>query len=319
MTTTQMEQMSVDQLKQEGHKVTTASNWTFGEIASRLVAEHNWTDQQVADEFGKSQPSVNFARRIFERFYSRGNKVSFVWREWKQIIAWSDADKCLDWAEEMEATFAEMAAWRRAQNGEDIKAAPKPTAAANLTADDLPETEKKEQRQEPVARPQSTTRHTEANRKTPEAEKSKTQPVQPAQSPPQRDAVKDAIEDFLNQQSAKWFFDEAIKRDPRLKPKVPTAPQLIAQIPDRFSPELKAKAELWVTHKQSLEGKARIRSFVAWDEALQQMESLPESVVIAAMGQAMTNGWQGWLQDSVKKQTRETGAVRNQDVDNFVF
>lgn len=168
---------SVEELKQEGHKVTTASNWTFGEIASRLVAEHNWTDQQVADEFGKSQPSVNFARRIFERFYSRGNKVSFVWREWKQIIAWSDADKCLDWAEEMEATFAEMAAWRRAQNGEDIKMAPKPTAAANLTADDLPEAAKKESAKPEVVRPPTTTQHTAATRKPKEPEKPRTQPV----------------------------------------------------------------------------------------------------------------------------------------------
>ena len=169
------EQATIEKLKAEGHKVTTASNWTFGRIASALVTEHDWTDQQVADEFGKSQQSVNYARRIFERFYPRGGKVNFVWREWKQIVAWQDADKCLDWAEEQDATFGEMAAWRRIQNGEDIRQPVTPTPAANLTAEDLPATETKDERQEPVVRPESTTKHTPATQKTPEAEKSKTQ------------------------------------------------------------------------------------------------------------------------------------------------
>lgn len=173
-----LQEASVEELKQEGHKVTTASNWTFGEIASRLVAEHNWTDQQVADEFGKSQQSVNYARRIFERFYQRAGKHVFVWRDWMKVVAWSDADKCLDWAEEQEATFAEMAAWRRAQNGEDIKTPPKPTAASNLTADDLPEAAKKESAKPEVVRPPTTTQHTAATRKPKEPEKPRTQPVQ---------------------------------------------------------------------------------------------------------------------------------------------
>ena len=169
---------------------------------------------------------------------------------------------------------------------------------------------------DPSPSPPSTTVHSAASRKQPEAEKPRTQPVQ---SVPQRDATRDAIEEFLKQQSAKWFFDEAIKRDPRLKPKVPTAPQLIAEIPKSFSATLRDSASLWVTHKQSLEGKAKIRSAVAWQTALRQMKTLPEHVVVEAIETAITNGWTGWLQDSVKKQTRETGAVRNQDVDNFEF
>lgn len=182
---------------------------------------------------------------------------------------------------------------------------PSPIASADRPVDD-----------DPTPAPESTTVHSKESRKQPEAEKPRTQPVQ---SVPQRDATRDAIEEFLKQQSAKWFFDEAIKRDPRLKPKVPTAPQLIAEIPKSFSATLRDSASLWVTHKQSLEGKAKIRSAVAWQTALRQMKTLPEHVVVEAIETAITNGWTGWLQDSVKKQTRETGAVRNQDVDNFEF
>ena len=169
---------------------------------------------------------------------------------------------------------------------------------------------------DPTPKPESTTVHSEATRKVPEAEKVPTQPVTVE---PHRDTVKKAIEEFLEQQSAKWFFDEAVRRDPRLKPKVPTVPQLVSEIPSEFGAGLKAAAEMWVTHKQSLEGKSRIRSSVAWQTALKQMSKLPEPVVVEAIESAMTNGWTGWLQDSVKKQVRGTGAIRNQDVDNFEF
>ena len=37
-------------------------------------------------------------------------------------LTWDDALECLKWAEEMQATVAEMRAWRRAQRGEDLTA-----------------------------------------------------------------------------------------------------------------------------------------------------------------------------------------------------
>ena len=90
----------------------------IGEIASRLHHAHGWTDQQVADELETSRQTINYARRIFERFASRPRGGKMPLRAWKEILAWDDAEEMLDWAEDNGATFAEMELHRANCNGE---------------------------------------------------------------------------------------------------------------------------------------------------------------------------------------------------------
>lgn len=100
------------------------SNWTIGKAASKWTERYasGRTDADFAELIGASQQSVNFARRIFDRFYSRGSKHNFTWREWKTIVGWDDADRFLDWAEAEGATFKDMDEHRRHTRGEDSDA-----------------------------------------------------------------------------------------------------------------------------------------------------------------------------------------------------
>lgn len=96
------------------------SNWVIGEAASKWTERYaaGRTDGDFAELIGSSQPTVNQCRKVWERFNCRGNKHDFAWRHWRTMLTWDDADTCLDWAENTEATFAEMNAWRYVQRGE---------------------------------------------------------------------------------------------------------------------------------------------------------------------------------------------------------
>jgi hypothetical protein len=99
------------------------SNWTIGEAASKWTERYaaGRTDADFGELIGCSQPTVNLARRVFDRFLLRRNKhEDFTWTQWRTLLAWDDAEELLDWADTTHATFPEMRAFRRAQRGEDL-------------------------------------------------------------------------------------------------------------------------------------------------------------------------------------------------------
>lgn len=133
-TMTQQAEETEQQLIDMAAAAVRQSNWTIGEAASKWTERYasGRTDADFAELIDSSQSVVNRARNIYDRFYARGINDRYKWKEWRQIATWPDADECLDWAEATEATFKEMAAWRRVKNGEPIE--PEPVKAPTQQA-----------------------------------------------------------------------------------------------------------------------------------------------------------------------------------------
>lgn len=114
-----------------------ASNceWAIGEHATQF-AEQGWgTYEDLAKllECGLSAESLRQRAKVFSRFNSvRKSKTFLKWSHYLTAFVWPDAEECLDWAEENEASIREMKAWRRAVHGEDLTADADDAPAADV-------------------------------------------------------------------------------------------------------------------------------------------------------------------------------------------
>lgn len=98
-------------------------NWEVGECAAIWTKRfaRGRTDADFANLVGLSPDQVYQRRRVWETFADvRQNYPSLKWSHFYAALTWDDAAECLQWAEEIQATVAEMKAWRRAQRGEDL-------------------------------------------------------------------------------------------------------------------------------------------------------------------------------------------------------
>jgi hypothetical protein len=99
-----------------------ASNWAVGEGASLWTAR--WakgrTDEDFGNAVGLSGDKVSQCRRVWDRFRTEQDTYpKLSWSHFYAAVAWDDASECLEWASGMDATVAEMKAWRRAQHPDD--------------------------------------------------------------------------------------------------------------------------------------------------------------------------------------------------------
>lgn len=98
-------------------------NWEVGECAAMWTKRfaRGRTDADFAVLVGLSGDQVYQRRRVWETFADvRENYSALKWSHFYAALTWDDAAECLQWAEEIQATVAEMKAWRRAQRGEDL-------------------------------------------------------------------------------------------------------------------------------------------------------------------------------------------------------
>ncbi|MEZ6125090.1 MAG: hypothetical protein R3C49_18240 [Planctomycetaceae bacterium] len=102
-------------------------NWVVGECASKWTKKYarGRTDADFGQMVGLSGDQIYQRRRVWEAFGTTFDKfTNLKWSFFYVALNWEDATRCLNWADENEATVAEMRAWRRAQNGEDLFAEP---------------------------------------------------------------------------------------------------------------------------------------------------------------------------------------------------
>ncbi|MEQ9410433.1 MAG: hypothetical protein RIK87_22045 [Fuerstiella sp.] len=122
-----MESESEDQLISVARDAVSQCNWVVGECAARWTKKYarGRTDADFGQMVGLSGDQIYQRRRVWEAFgNSYENFSNLKWSFFYVALNWEDATKCLNWADENEATVAEMRAWRRAQNGEDLFAEP---------------------------------------------------------------------------------------------------------------------------------------------------------------------------------------------------
>lgn len=94
--------------------------WSIGAMISRLKQEYKLTDEQIAARTELSRETVTQRRAVWETFGDCKLIYKLSWTHFLAAVAWDDAAECLQWADEMQASVAEMKAWRRSQHGEDL-------------------------------------------------------------------------------------------------------------------------------------------------------------------------------------------------------
>ena len=111
---------------------------------------------------------------------------------------------------------------------------------------------------------------------------------------------------------------EPVKEFVSSKPgKVPTVQQLTTAVGDRvhdgdwqdlWRGRLERAVESWARYKQSLTGKAKVRSMESWEAALTRIENVAHDrgvdAVCDMIEKAIANGWQGWEHETSDRKTR---------------
>ena len=117
---------SEDQLICRAQLALSNCNWTLGECAALWTKRYakGRTDAAFGEMIGLSADQVYQRRRVWETFGDvHPQYQQLKWSHFYAALNWDDAASCFSWAEEMQATVAEMRAWRRAQHGEDLSVA----------------------------------------------------------------------------------------------------------------------------------------------------------------------------------------------------
>ena len=140
------EQESEAQIVARAKEAITRCNWTLGECAAAWTRKYakGRTDAAFAELVGLSPEQVYQRRRVFETFGDvKHDCPKLSWSHFYVALTWDDAADCLSWADSMEATVAEMRAWRRAQHGEDLSAPADDELAGGVsnTYSELPDSE----------------------------------------------------------------------------------------------------------------------------------------------------------------------------------
>lgn len=114
---------SEQQLIERAQDALNQCNWVIGECAAQWTRRYakGRTDCDFGAKIGLSGDQVFQRRRVWETFSDVRTEYGNVkWSHFYAALNWDDAAECLQWANEMQATIAEMKAWRRAQRGEDL-------------------------------------------------------------------------------------------------------------------------------------------------------------------------------------------------------
>jgi hypothetical protein len=114
---------SEEQLISVARDAVSRCNWVVGECAAKWTQRYarGRSDSDFGQLVGLSGDQIYQRRRVWDAFGdSYRNYPALKWSYFYVALNWDDAGECLRWAQDSEATVAQMRAWRRAQRGEDL-------------------------------------------------------------------------------------------------------------------------------------------------------------------------------------------------------
>lgn len=115
------------EIVQRAQVAVSGCNWEVGHCAALWTKRFakGRTDGDFAALVGLSADQVYQRRRVWESFSDvYQDYPQLKWSHFYSALTWDDAAECLQWAEEVGASVAEMKAWRRALRGEDLDSEP---------------------------------------------------------------------------------------------------------------------------------------------------------------------------------------------------
>ena len=130
------------------------NNWLIGDCANAWC--DRWAQGKTIRDFaamvGLSADQVSARLRVYQRFdpecaehvISRVEFKALAWSHFHAAVAWEDAQDCLTWAQDNDSSVAEMRAYHRMNNGEDMTASDARRATSDL-ADNEDENERREE------------------------------------------------------------------------------------------------------------------------------------------------------------------------------
>lgn len=127
MSATAVSTPTEEQLVERAQHAVSRCNWEIGFCAAEWTQRfaRGRTDADFAQMVGLSPDQVYQRRRTADRFGNNYEQYpSLKWSHFYTVLTWDDAHDCLQWADENQATVAEMKAWRRAVRGEDLTSEP---------------------------------------------------------------------------------------------------------------------------------------------------------------------------------------------------
>ena len=116
---------SEEQLISLARDAVSQCNWVVGECASNWTQKYarGRTDHDFGQMVGLSGDQIYQRRRVWSKFGKLYTEYpNLKWSFFYVTLNWEDSEECLSWANDTSATVAEMRAWRRARNGEDLNA-----------------------------------------------------------------------------------------------------------------------------------------------------------------------------------------------------
>lgn len=137
----QQAEATEQQLIDRARTAVESASWIIGECASLWTERfaRGRTDEDFAVKIGLTRDQVCQRRRVWDTFSGECDTYhTLSWSHFYAALNWDDAPECLQWADEMQATVAEMKAWRRAQRGEDLTQTSEPLPS-ELEEHDEPE------------------------------------------------------------------------------------------------------------------------------------------------------------------------------------
>lgn len=132
---------SEEQLIQRAQAALSRCNWEIGECAALWTKKYarGRTDADFGALIGLSGDQVYQRRRVWETFADvHETYPGLKWSHFYAAINWADASECLQWANDLGATVAEMKAWRRTQHGDDLSQPADDQEEAPFGADEEP-------------------------------------------------------------------------------------------------------------------------------------------------------------------------------------
>lgn len=318
----------------EAQQILGPTRWEIGRIASEIKEVCGKTDAEIGEAIGLSKMQVYQRRSVWDRFGGVNINYRLSWSHFCAALSWDDAEKALAWANDCEATVAEMTAWRRVQNGEDIRQ-PAPVSLPELPEEHIP-------RPPSLAVPREATRKRSGDPETPNIvapaaaaphhiddapaaakQKPKEAPTEDAKTRvlyAMREIMQVVTEIEDRKAIAKKFRKLADELDPPAADKTPTASQLVAAIPEDWEPERQRVAEDWARYKQARSKPERIQSLRAWQIALKQIAAPRLKDVVGKIEAAIASSWKGWQHDMKSSgKSKPDGRTRTRDWSDYDF
>jgi len=129
-------ELTEQELVERAQAAVSQCNWEVGLCAVNWTRRYakGRTDADFAALVGLTADQIQQRRRVAEVFYeTHTDYPALKWSHFYAALNWDDAAECLKWAQENQATVAEMKAWRRAMHGEDLSAEPAADASGDPT------------------------------------------------------------------------------------------------------------------------------------------------------------------------------------------